>query len=370
MADTKKRLNELETATKIETNSYILIDDVINGSKKISVTEFFNLSNKLLGITGSVGPTGPTGPTGSTGPTGTDGLTTSVKYKGTTYTHTNGLITLPDIIDADTIGGKKIVSLKQSEYDALATKDNDTIYIITDAVESTTNITNADTTDGYHIWAGTQSKYDALTPDENTIYIITDATAEVTSSMARKNNNMPNVVGVTGPTGPTGSQGLKGDTGVVGPTGPQGLQGIQGMQGPQGIQGPIGPTGPTGPQGPVGLRGTTGKDGLTTSIRYQGILYNQSAGIIELPNEIDANKINGHSIEVITQNEYESLIDKDENTIYIMKDAKQISSLVRNYDVIDEDIISEFDIGGIKAGDKFTAGTATKNIIKKLLTGK
>ena len=48
------------------------------------------------GAKGATGPQGPKGDTGATGPKGADGLTTSIKVNGTTYTHSNGLITLPN----------------------------------------------------------------------------------------------------------------------------------------------------------------------------------------------------------------------------------------------------------------------------------
>ena len=48
------------------------------------------------GATGAAGPKGAKGDTGATGPKGADGLTTSIKVNGTTYTHSNGLITLPN----------------------------------------------------------------------------------------------------------------------------------------------------------------------------------------------------------------------------------------------------------------------------------
>ena len=59
----------------------------------------------LTGPQGPVGSTGPQGPVGSTGsvgpqgpqgPAGSDGLTTQIRVNGTTYTQSNGLITLPD----------------------------------------------------------------------------------------------------------------------------------------------------------------------------------------------------------------------------------------------------------------------------------
>lgn len=54
------------------------------------------------GTTGPQGPAGPQGPKGDKGdqgeqgPAGADGLTTAVSVNGTTYTHVNGTITLPD----------------------------------------------------------------------------------------------------------------------------------------------------------------------------------------------------------------------------------------------------------------------------------
>ena len=91
------------------------------------------------GPQGPVGPTGPQGPVGSTGPqgpvgsigpqgpAGTDGLTTQIRVNGTTYTQTNGLITLPDY---PTSSPYNIWVGTQSQYDALSTKDNNTLYFI------------------------------------------------------------------------------------------------------------------------------------------------------------------------------------------------------------------------------------------------
>ena len=58
--------------------------------------------SELTGARGPQGPQGPTGPQGPQGPQGlqgvkgTDGLTTQIRVNGTTYTQSNGLITLPD----------------------------------------------------------------------------------------------------------------------------------------------------------------------------------------------------------------------------------------------------------------------------------
>ena len=49
-----------------------------------------------VGPQGSQGPQGPVGPAGVQGVKGSDGLTTQIRVNGTTYTQSNGLITLPD----------------------------------------------------------------------------------------------------------------------------------------------------------------------------------------------------------------------------------------------------------------------------------
>ena len=58
---------------------------------------------------------------------GTDGLTTQIRVNGTTYTQSNGLITLPDYPSASSYN---IWVGTQTEYDAISTKDNNTLYFI------------------------------------------------------------------------------------------------------------------------------------------------------------------------------------------------------------------------------------------------
>ena len=88
------------------------------------------------GPQGPVGPTGPAGATGSQGPQGIqgtqgvkgeDGLTTQIRVNGTTYTQSNGLITLPDY---PTSSPYNIWVGTQTQFDALPTKDNNTLYFI------------------------------------------------------------------------------------------------------------------------------------------------------------------------------------------------------------------------------------------------
>lgn len=94
--------------------------------------------------------------------------------------------------------------------------------------------------------------------------------------------------------GPKGDKGDKGDAGEVGPVGPQGLQGPKGDKGDTGPQGPQGERGLQGEQGPQGEKGEPGDGG-------------------------NAESVNGISIMVLTQSEYDSLSTKSETTLYIIK---------------------------------------------------
>ena len=99
------------------------------------------------GDTGEQGPKGDKGDIGEQGPAGAngqDGLTTSISVNGTTYTHVNGVITLPnypsiqeakDYIDLK-LDNKSIKVLTQAEYDALTEIDDNVIYIISDKTSS------------------------------------------------------------------------------------------------------------------------------------------------------------------------------------------------------------------------------------------
>ena len=82
------------------------------------------------GVQGPQGPQGvqgPQGPQGSQGIKGTDGLTTKISVNGTTYTQSNGLITLPNY---PSLPPYNIWVGTQSQFDNLPTKDNNTLYFI------------------------------------------------------------------------------------------------------------------------------------------------------------------------------------------------------------------------------------------------
>ena len=88
-----------------------------------------------VNIKGNRGRVGPQGPAGA------DGLTTAISVNGSTYTHSNGTITLPNYPtvpanlpanggNADTVGGYTIWVGTQSQYNAITSKSSTTIYLI------------------------------------------------------------------------------------------------------------------------------------------------------------------------------------------------------------------------------------------------
>ena len=78
-------------------------------------------------LKGEKGEKGEQGIQGIQGDKGADGLTTQIRVNGTTYTQSNGLITLPDY---PTLPPYNIWVGTQSQYDNLPTKDNNTLYFI------------------------------------------------------------------------------------------------------------------------------------------------------------------------------------------------------------------------------------------------
>ena len=92
--------------------------------------------NELTGAKGEKGDKGEKGERGEKGEQGlqgvqgvkgTDGLTTQIRVNGTTYTQSNGLITLPDYPPSPSYN---IWVGTQSQFDSLPTKDNNTLYFI------------------------------------------------------------------------------------------------------------------------------------------------------------------------------------------------------------------------------------------------
>ena len=179
-------------------------------------------------LTGARGPQGPQGPTGAQGPTGpqgpqgpqglqgvkgTDGLTTQIRVNGTTYTQSNGLITLPDYPSLS--GSGSGLTTTQEQQITTAYNHSQSAHAPVNAeqnVQSNWNETNTSSdayiknkptlstvatsgsyndlsnkptipsvpsnlvtgsSNSYIIWLGTQSQYDAIsTKDNNTLYFI------------------------------------------------------------------------------------------------------------------------------------------------------------------------------------------------------
>ena len=134
----------------------------VDAEGNLSWTNDKGLANPTtVNIKGEKGDQGEIGPQGPAGADGQDGLTTSISVNGNTYTHVDGVITLPNYpsgtgesVDAYTkaemdniiqeyTGGKKQVYLTQSEYDVLTDEqknDSTKVYNITDAESITDNV--------------------------------------------------------------------------------------------------------------------------------------------------------------------------------------------------------------------------------------
>ena len=165
------------------------------------------------GETGARGEKGDKGDKGETGATGTDGLTTQIRVNGTTYTQSNGLITLPDYPTLS--GSGSGLTTTQEQQITVAYNHSQSAHAPVNAeqnVQSNWNETNT-TSDAYIlnkptlstvaisgsyndlsnkptipsvpsnlvtgssvsyiIWVGTQSQYDSITSkDNNTLYFI------------------------------------------------------------------------------------------------------------------------------------------------------------------------------------------------------
>ena len=102
-----------------------------------------------------------------------------------------------------------------------------------------------------------------------------------------------------------------------------------------------------GDKGDKGEAGANGKDGLTTAVSVNSKTYTQTNGTITLPNyptvptktsqltndsgflnadsTIDADSLNGKKFsEPMTKQEYDAIIDKDSNTLYLVNDDTAI----------------------------------------------
>lgn len=134
----------------------------------------------VIGKDGKDGPTGATGPTGLTGPTGPAGLTTKITVNETTYTQSDGNITLPAYAKIGTSNSNEVLSKIE--------------YVSENSIPSV--------------------------PDQSIEYSVTDfiGYGDLDSELQAQIDKMGN----TGPTGPKGEAGSVGPTGATGQTGPTG----------------------------------------------------------------------------------------------------------------------------------------------------
>lgn len=79
------------TIPSVAAGSYLWTRTIITYTDNATSTSY------SVGKMGNTGATGATGPQGPTGAKGADGLTTKIVLNGTTYTHSGGTITLPNL---------------------------------------------------------------------------------------------------------------------------------------------------------------------------------------------------------------------------------------------------------------------------------
>ena len=179
-------------------------------------------SEQLAALKGAKGDKGDKGDTGEQGPAGQDGLTTAISVNGTTYTHSNGTITLPNY---------PTVPTNVSEFTNDAHYASET-FVANKIAEASLNGGEVDLS-GY------------VTKETGNANQITFADGQTFQSKLDA-GTLKGQKGDKGEQGIQGEQGPKGDKGDPGKVGPQGPQG---EQGPQGIQGEVGPQGPAGADG-------------------------------------------------------------------------------------------------------------------------
>ena len=287
------------------------------------------------GIQGPKGDKGDTGERGPAGANGQDGLTTQVKVNGTTYVHTDGLITLPDYPTVPT----KTSQLTNDSSFATET------YVSNKIAEASLSGGEVDLSGYVTKEIGNASQI--MFSDGETFQAKLNAGTLKGEKGDTGEQGIQGIQGEIGPQGPQGPQGPKGDTGGQGPKGDKGEPGAQGpkgdtgeagakgdkgdkgdaftyadfttdqlaalkgekgekgdqgIQGPQGVKGDTGERGPQGDQGiqgpagekgdkgdkgdigPQGPAGANGQDGLTTAISVNGTTYTHVDGVITLPN--------------------------------------------------------------------------------------
>ena len=149
-------------------------------------------------LKGERGEKGEQGDKGDKGDKGLDGLTTKIRVNGSTYTQSNGLITLPNYPTLS--GSGSGLTTTQEQQITTAYNHSQSPHAPANAeqnVQSNWNETNTSSdayiknkptiptvpsnlvtgsSNSYIIWTGTQSQYDAIsTKDNNTLYFIKES---------------------------------------------------------------------------------------------------------------------------------------------------------------------------------------------------
>ena len=147
------------------------------------------------GEKGERGDKGEKGEQGIQGVKGADGLTTQIRVNGTTYTQSNGLITLPDYPTLSG-SGSGLTTSQEQQITAAYNHSQSTHAPVNAEQNVQSNWTETNTSsdayiknkptiptvpsnlvtgssNSYIIWTGTQSQYDSITSkDNNTLYFI------------------------------------------------------------------------------------------------------------------------------------------------------------------------------------------------------
>lgn len=97
------------------------------------------------GNTGATGPQGPTGPTGATGAKGADGLTTKVVVGGTTFTHSNGTVTVTNAAVQKAVTPTAPTSGQVAIYDGTTGQMKSSGYTIATSVPAGAKFTDTNT---------------------------------------------------------------------------------------------------------------------------------------------------------------------------------------------------------------------------------
>ena len=201
----------------------------------------------------------------------------------------------------------------------------------TNSGEFIDNVTDTYATpDVEHVVTLTQTEYDAIgTPDSNTLYIISGSF--ITGSAGTSGTS-----GVNGTSGVDGTSGINGTSGVDGTSGVNGDNGTSGTSGDTGTSGTSGDTGTSGTAGTSGTSAAgagfpyTGSAGITGSLDVVGPITRAEAGnsgeVIDNITDTYTSISNVQHIVTLTSASYAALTP-DPNTLYVVSGSTDASTL-------------------------------------------